>query len=126
MVAFLSRITKTPEQIRLYHICNGFVGLIGLASIIIATASCHVSSASGYYWAFSDNVDTCPSQVHQIHCQSRTIANLAQNARWQAITGLDIFSEILLLLLPLHLVWNLQMRLSKKAMIIVAFWIRIP
>ncbi|KXT14632.1 hypothetical protein AC579_3690 [Pseudocercospora musae] len=110
MVAFLSRITKAPEQIRLYHICNGFVGLIGLASTIIATASCHVSSASGYYWAFSDNVDTCPSQ----------------NARWQAITGLDIFSEILLLLLPLHLVWNLQMRLSKKAMIIVAFWIRIP
>lgn len=63
MVAFLSRITKTPSQIRLYHICNGFVGFVGLASIIIATASCHVASASGYYWAFSENASTCPSQV---------------------------------------------------------------
>lgn len=46
--------------------------------------------------------------------------------RWQAVTGLDIITELLLLTLPVHLVWGLQMPWSKKAMIIIAFYLRLP
>lgn len=49
-----------------------------------------------------------------------------QSLRWQTATGLDIITEVILLALPIHLVWSLQMRMTKKAMIIVAFWIRLP
>lgn len=42
------------------------------------------------------------------------------------VTAFDIITELLLLALPVHLVWNLQMPMSKKAMIIIAFWIRLP
>jgi hypothetical protein len=55
-----------------------------------------------------------------------TAANQFQGARWQAVTGFDGASEILLLILPVHLLWHLQMRFSKKAMIIAAFWVRLP
>ncbi|CAK4031654.1 Hypothetical predicted protein [Lecanosticta acicola] len=108
MLAFLRRITKTRSQVLLYHICTGAVGALGLLSMIIATAGC--PTESGYYWAFHWNASSCPSQ----------------SARWQTLTGLDIVTEILLLVLPIHLVWNLQMPLSKKAMITVAFWVRLP
>ena len=49
-----------------------------------------------------------------------------QGARWQAATALDLLTELLLLILPAHLVWNLQMPMKKKAMILVAFWVRLP
>lgn len=42
------------------------------------------------------------------------------------MTGLDVVTELILLALPIHLVWNLQMPRTKKAMIIAAFWIRLP
>ncbi|KAF2172959.1 hypothetical protein M409DRAFT_16910 [Zasmidium cellare ATCC 36951] len=108
MLSFLTRITKTPSQIILYQSCNAVVGVLGFVSILVVTVGCHPKS--GYYWAFSDNSDTCGSQA----------------ARWQAITGLDVATEILLLLLPIHLVWKLHMAKSKKLFITVAFWIRLP
>lgn len=51
---------------------------------------------------------------------------VVQTIRWQAITGLDVVTEVLLLALPVHLVWGLQMPRSKKAMIIIAFYLRLP
>ncbi|KAK4506975.1 hypothetical protein PRZ48_000709 [Zasmidium cellare] len=108
MLSFLTRITKTPSQIILYQSCNAIVGVLGFVSVLVVTVGCRPKS--GYYWAFSDNADTCGSQA----------------ARWQAITGLDVVTEILLLLLPIHLVWKLHMAKSKKLLIIVAFWIRLP
>ncbi|GIZ40553.1 hypothetical protein CKM354_000388700 [Cercospora kikuchii] len=108
MIAFLSRITQAPAQIKLYHVCNGIVAALGLVSIIVATAGC--SSASGYYWAFEINRSTCSSQ----------------HIRWQIITVFDCVTEALLLGLPVHLVWGLQMRLLRKAVIVTAFWVRFP
>lgn len=52
--------------------------------------------------------------------------NESQATRWQLVTFFDIVTEVLLLVLPVHLVWNLQMPTAKKAMIIIAFWIRLP
>ncbi|KAI6974443.1 hypothetical protein KC318_g12121 [Hortaea werneckii] len=108
MLTFLTRITKTPSQIRLYLICNAIVASLGVVSALIGTVGC--PTASGYYWAFYDNHLSCPSQ----------------NARWQAITGLDLATELLLMALPCQLVWGLQMPFRKKAMILIAFYLRIP
>ncbi|KAK6394989.1 hypothetical protein LTR65_001178 [Meristemomyces frigidus] len=108
MLSFLSRITKTPYQIKLYFICNCFVATIGVVSALIATVGC--PTESGYYWAFYANRSSCPSQT----------------TRWQAVTGLDVTTELLLLALPIHLVWGLQMPRRKKAMILIAFHLRLP
>jgi len=43
-----------------------------------------------------------------------------------ALTAFDIVTELLLLALPVHLVWGLQMPLRKKVMILVAFFLRLP
>ena len=64
MLAFLSRITKTPTQIFFYHTLNGIAALLGVISIVVVLAGCPPSS--GYYWAFSRNAATCPSQVRSI------------------------------------------------------------
>lgn len=77
-------------------------------SVIVVTVGC--PAASGYYWAFNENAFTCATQ----------------DVRWQAATALDCVTEVLLLALPIHLVWMLQMRLAKKAMIVTAFWVRLP
>jgi hypothetical protein len=42
------------------------------------------------------------------------------------VTAFDIVTELGMLALPIHLVWHLQMPRAKKAMIIIAFWIRLP
>ena len=42
------------------------------------------------------------------------------------MTGLDVITELLLLALPVQLVWRLQMPLRKKAMILIAFYLRLP
>ncbi|KYG42468.1 hypothetical protein M433DRAFT_7122 [Acidomyces richmondensis BFW] len=108
MLFFLCRITKTPAQIKLFRACNVIVAVLGVLSALIATIACPTNS--GYYWAFYANRTSCPSQI----------------GRWQAITGLDVASEVILLALPFHLVWGLQMPLYKKAMIIIAFCLRLP
>ncbi|KAK3117304.1 hypothetical protein LTR53_001485 [Teratosphaeriaceae sp. CCFEE 6253] len=77
MLFFLSRITKTPKQLKLFLACNIATAVIG-------------------------------------------------STRWQVITALDIITEALLLALPVYLVWGLQMRIKRKAMIIAAFYLRLP
>jgi hypothetical protein len=62
MISFLGRITKTHNQISLYHICNALTAMIGVASLLTVTTDC--PSGSGYYWAFHSNrFLACPSQV---------------------------------------------------------------
>ncbi len=42
------------------------------------------------------------------------------------MTVLDCMTEMLLLGLPVQLVWALHVRPAKKAMIVAAFWVRLP
>jgi hypothetical protein len=42
------------------------------------------------------------------------------------VTAFDIITELMLLALPIHLVWGLQMPRTKKAMIVIAFYLRLP
>ena len=39
---------------------------------------------------------------------------------------LDLFTEVLLLILPFHLLWGVQMRPKEKAKILTAFYLRLP
>lgn len=128
MLSFLVRITKTPSQILTYRICAGVVGLFGILSIVISTAGCPARPASSYYWAFRENAGRCPSLVSTTLCSAfiAWVAKAMQDIRWQILTAFDVVTEIGLLALPIQLVWNLQMPRSKKAMITVAFWIRLP
>jgi hypothetical protein len=107
-LVFLMRIQSKTHNSHIYPIIVLVYGIVGVASAITITAGC--PSASGYYWDFAGNRDSCPSE----------------EGRWQAFTVLDIISEIALLALPVNLVWSLQMPQRRKVMVLVTFWTRIP
>lgn len=107
-LVFLMRIQSKTQKSHLYPILITIYTILAFASALVVTAGCPL--ASGYYWNFRGNRDSCPSE----------------NGRWQAMTVLDITSEIILLALPVNLVWSLQMPRKRKAMVIVTFWTRIP
>jgi hypothetical protein len=102
------RIQSKTRSSYFYPILVMIYIILGIASALVVTAGC--PSASAYYWDFARNKGSCPSE----------------EARWQAMTVLDIISEIVLLALPVNLVWSLQMPQRRKAMVIVTFWTRIP
>jgi hypothetical protein len=66
---------------------------------------------------------TKPSPIH--HHQNRN-SNNYQSSRWAIWTALDILTELLLLILPLHMTWNLQMPTSRKLAVLSAFYLRLP
>ncbi|RMZ80875.1 hypothetical protein DV737_g2756, partial [Chaetothyriales sp. CBS 132003] len=47
-------------------------------------------------------------------------------ARWVATTALDFASEIIILVLPIDMVWSLQMAVKSKLIVLGRFWLRIP
>ena len=107
-LVFLMRIQSKTQRSYLYPILISIYTILALASALVVTAGC--LPASDYYWDFAGNRKSCPSE----------------NSRWQAMTVLDIISEIILLALPVNLLWPLQMPQRRKAMVIVTFWTRIP
>ena len=107
-LVFLMRIQAKTRNPRLYVVLVALYIILGIASAIIVTAGC--PSASGYYWNIAGNIDSCPGE----------------EARWQVMTALDVISELILLALPIHLVWSLQMPQRRKLMIVITFWTRLP
>ena len=130
ILAFLSRITKNRARVLGYYACCALVATFGVMSVLIVTVGC--SSPSGYYWAFYENSPRCDSQVsrkrssHSNIQTARTDSHSLQSVRWQVLTALDIITELGLLALPLQLVWNLQMPRTKKSVLLVAFYLRLP
>jgi hypothetical protein len=55
-----------------------------------------------------------------------TCTDTLQSSRWKIWTILDILSELLLLILPVHMTWNLQMPTNKKLAVLGAFYLRLP
>ncbi|QIW98179.1 hypothetical protein AMS68_003697 [Peltaster fructicola] len=108
VLAFLARITKNKLHLNIYYACAGAFAVLCFISVLLVTVGCR--SGSGLYWAFGDNTNTCPGQF----------------GRWQAFTAFDVITEIILLVLPVQLIWSLQMPLSKKAMVLTAFYLRSP
>lgn len=83
-----------------------------------------------------DNLKQCPSQVGQKHqhdeCMYTFDAKLTQNfkntqkARWAAITSVDIITELATWLLIVQLTWNVNMSVSRKCQVAMAFSFRLP
>ncbi|KAJ9633682.1 hypothetical protein H2201_008953 [Coniosporium apollinis] len=48
------------------------------------------------------------------------------SARWKAVVALDVATELLFVLLPIYLVWGLQMAHSLKFRVVLGFAFRIP
>lgn len=59
-------------------------------------------------------------------CGNGKLTNVPKYLRWQAITGVDVGSDLLGFLSPLVFVWNLNMKVSLKAEVILAFSFRLP
>lgn len=127
VVAFLSRTTKTRKHQIVHYITFGVLGLLGVGSIIAVTVDCGNPSRF-FYWDLINTAPYCPSQVCIATSCSKGTARLTkpQPTRWQIVMALDVFSEVILAILPLHLMWSLQMPLKKKLMIIAAFYMRLP
>lgn len=52
------------------------------------------------------------------------IANQKKGAFWKAIGALDIATDCGIILLPIFLVWGLQMPLRRKTLVFIAFGTR--
>lgn len=108
VVTILMRTSQTPVHRRLQWATLALISVQCIASIVLITAACKVGQTVS--WDFKANENKCAKQ----------------DMRWQAITGLDVATEVVLLVLPVHLTWKLQMSLKMKAIVVTAFWLRIP
>ncbi|KAF2093215.1 hypothetical protein NA57DRAFT_48631, partial [Rhizodiscina lignyota] len=109
VVAFLERTTKTKKHQIVHYICFGLFAVLGIGSIIAITADCGNPNRY-FFWDLKKTGPYCPSQT----------------TRWQIVTAFDVFTEVVLAALPLHLMWELQMPTKKKVIIIAAFYVRLP
>jgi hypothetical protein len=115
--------------LHLYYACYLLVAGFGIISILVVTVGC--SWPSGYYWAFFINSTACDSQVSEksnrrLRSPFRQLKFPFQATRWQILTALDVTTELGLLIIPVMLVWKLQMPWTKKAVLLIAFYLRLP
>jgi hypothetical protein len=108
VIRMLLRTTLTTSHRKLQYLVGSLVVAQCIISITIITARC--GPFDDYSRDFRLNNHACPRQ----------------ELRWRTITGCDIATEIAILILPLQLVWKLQMSPKNKFIVIVAFWLRMP
>ena len=108
IISMLLRTTLTTSHQRLQYFVGALVSAQCILSIILMTARC--TAFDDLAWNIRSNATACPRQ----------------EVRWRVITGLDAATELAILVLPLQLVWKLQMRTKDKSIVVVAFWLRIP
>ena len=58
--------------------------------------------------------------------ESPRLTNMFQYLRWQITSGLDIATEILILLVPIDMTWSLQLMAKSKFAVLSRFWMRLP
>ncbi|KAJ8107513.1 hypothetical protein OPT61_g8811 [Boeremia exigua] len=108
IVSMLIRLTQRAAHQRHQYLVGVLVGAQFTASILLMTVEC--TGFDGLAWEVRSNDMACSRQ----------------QLRWHVITGLDVATELAILILPLHLVWKLQMSRKSKSFVVVAFWLRIP
>lgn len=108
IVAMLLRTTQTRSHRRVQHGVGLLLAAQCVISIVLLTSKC--SHSRELAWDLRPGQQDCP----------------AKETRWLVITILDIFTETLLLLLPLQLVWGLKMDRRNRIYVIAAFWLRLP
>ncbi|KAL6706678.1 hypothetical protein ACN47E_005220 [Coniothyrium glycines] len=108
IIATLLRTTETLFHRRVHYTAVVLVTAQWITSLVLLTARC--SSSEVFSWDMTTDTQTCPGM----------------DTRWLVITILDVLTETLLLVLPVHLVRKLQMSSKNKAIVIAAFWLRLP
>ena len=103
VVFLFLRLSPDRRHVMASKIILGLATVLTVASIFMIAISCNVSAP----WAFIDE-----------HC-----TNLWP--RWQAFAAFDIFTEVLLGLMPILIVQSLQMSWSKKYIVLMAFSFRL-
>jgi len=54
------------------------------------------------------------------------VSNVLQISRWQAAYSFDIFTELALFAVAIYMTLRLQLSFSKKAVVLLAFGLRLP
>lgn len=107
-IALISRFAaRLRHKLTIFGLL-ALLAVLGLASILSVTLSCGLTGP--YYWHIARDASLCSNQY----------------MRWQVVAGFDITTEILILILPVDLVWSLQMRLKTKFSVLSRFWVRLP
>lgn len=103
----------------------GFVACWGLASIITVSAGCSVTNLVPL-----EDASQCPGYVRASFGRKNTSLMVEltslQVARWKAVVALDVATELLFVLLPIYLIWGIQMSNNLKFRVVLAFSFRIP
>jgi hypothetical protein len=105
-------------------IALGFSLLFGLVSVLVLNVSCGLTGP--LYWNISRDSSQCGDQVRNAISSANIVTHIVQYVRWQITTGLDIASEVVMLLLPIDMIWSLQMNTWTKFSVLSRFTIRIP
>ncbi|OCL10542.1 hypothetical protein AOQ84DRAFT_374814 [Glonium stellatum] len=105
---FLIRRVFTRDMKNFWFICNLFLGIVavwGLAAIITVTAGC-----SSSHYVPPTGPGMCPGYL----------------TRWKFVVAFDVATEVIFVVLPIYLLWNLQMAFKLKLRVFLAFAFRIP
>lgn len=108
IVAMLLRTTQTLAHRRVQYGAGGLIAAQCLVSVVLLIANCNARHE--LLWDTTSTAPGCPQK----------------ETRWQVLTALDLATEVSLLVLPVQLVWSLQMSSRNKLIVISAFWLRIP
>lgn len=101
----------------------GVLGLTCFISVMIVALRCDLANPWHY---FNVNGTTCTALVRLMCVRlDRELTMASQINRWQTVAAFDIFTEIILAVASIYLVYALQMDWSKKAAVIFAFDLRI-
>ncbi|KAI9701000.1 MAG: hypothetical protein M1836_001668 [Candelina mexicana] len=100
----VARLTRSAGHLTATRIVSGISIVWGVAAILTIAIRCKYSEP----WLIVKN--QCPDMA----------------ARWIAVGALGLVIEILLLGLPIYLVWDLQMPMISKVIVVFAFAFRLP
>ncbi|KAM7188890.1 hypothetical protein V8F20_010399 [Naviculisporaceae sp. PSN 640] len=104
-IAFLFiRLSPDRTHILLARICLGVSTFVMMLSILITSLRCDLARP----WIFIG--EQCPGLI----------------SRWQVVVALDIFTEVSLFAVALFLTLGLQLSVSKKIVVLLAFGLRVP
>lgn len=108
VLAFLARVTAHRRQVWRYRVCLASFAVLGLIP------SC-LSQSAGH----STMIITGPLRVLRKHTICRRLDG-------RLSPPIDIVIEIVLLILPNYMAWDLQMPLRNKVLVVGAFYLRVP
>lgn len=104
VIALIMRLTSNRQHLVVLYINIGAAVVWALSSFLLITIACSPAQP------FRDLASQCSGLF----------------ARWQYVCALDIITEISIFAMSIYLVFGLQMAIRMKAMVVLAFALRLP